>query len=211
MMVKTALAVCALASLAGAAHAAADVEAGKAKAAQCAACHGQDGNSAIAMPGAAGQPATYSAKLAGQNASYIAKQLADYKSGARKNDIMSGMAAPLSDQDIQNLAAYFAAQKLQVGAANKVSLALGQKIFRGGDASRSLAACMSCHGPDGAGNPPAKFPRVGGQQADYTLAQLQRFKDGTRANDPNAMMRDTAGRMTADEIKAVSEYMAGLY
>ena len=163
------------------------------------------------MPGAPGQPATYSAKLAGQNAAYIAKQLADYKSGARKNEIMSGMAAPLTDQDIQNLAAYFASQKLQVGAANKGSLALGQKLYRGGDASRSLAACMSCHGPDGAGNSPAKFPRIGGQQADYTLAQLQHFRDGTRTNDPNGMMRDTAGRMTAEEIKAVSEYMAGLY
>jgi cytochrome c553 len=200
-MLRAALTVFTLISVGLGAHAAGDPEAGKAKAAACAACHGADGNSSIAM-----YP-----KLAGQHASYIAKQLAEYKSGARKNPIMNAQVAPLSDQDIQDLAAYFASQKAQGGTASRESLALGQRIYRGGNPASGVAACMSCHGPAGASNAPARFPALGGQHPQYTEDQLRQFKEGARANDPAAMMRATASKMTAEEMKAVAEYLAGLY
>jgi cytochrome c553 len=200
-MWKVALTVFALAGIGSAVQAAGDPEAGKAKSATCAACHGADGNSLVA---------TYP-KLAGQHAGYIAKQLADYKSGARKHAIMSGMAAPLSDQDVQDLAAFYANQKAQVGTASQESLSLGQKIYRGGNPASRVAACMSCHGPAGSGNGPAQFPALSGQHAQYTADQLNQFKEGARANDPAAMMHTTASRMTSAEVNAVSEYLAGLH
>jgi cytochrome c553 len=200
-MWKVALTVFALVNVGSAVQAAGDPEAGKAKSATCVACHGGDGNAVVA---------TYP-KLAGQHAGYIAKQLADYKFGARKNAIMSGMVAPLSDQDIQDLAAFYASQKAQLGTASQESLSLGQKIYRGGNPASGVAACMSCHGPAGAGNGPARFPALSGQHTQYTADQLNQFKEGTRANDPATMMRTTASRMTSAEINAVSEYLTGLY
>ena len=166
----------------------------------CAACHATDGNSA--------SPAN--PVLAGQHADYTAKQLANYKSGERKNPVMLGMSAALSPQDMKNLGAYFEAQKPRTRAARNVDLVkLGRQIYRGGIMAKSVAACASCHGPDGAGVP-AQFPRVAGQFAEYTLAQLQAFRLGERTNDPNKMMREIAAKLSDQEIKALSEYMAGL-
>jgi cytochrome c553 len=167
----------------------------------CSACHAADGNSA--------SPAN--PVLAGQHADYIAKQLVDFKTNKdRKNPVMLGMASALSPQDIRNLGAYFEAQKPKTRAAKDPALVnVGQQIYRGGIASKGVAACASCHGPNGAGIP-AQFPRVAGQYAEYTTAQLQGFRAGERANDPNRMMRAIAVRLSDAEIKAVAEYMAGL-
>ncbi len=166
----------------------------------CSACHGADGNSV--------SPANPS--LAGQHAEYLAKQLSNFKSGARKNPVMSTMAAPLSDQDIKGLAAYFQGQKPKNHTAKDPALvALGQKIYRGGIAAKGVAACAACHGPSGAGIP-AQFPRLAGQYSDYTTAQLQAFRSHDRNNDPNAMMETIASRLSDQEIKAVAEYVAGL-
>jgi len=166
----------------------------------CAACHASDGNSA--------SPAN--PVLAGQHADYTAKQLANYKSGERKNPVMLGMTASLTPQDMKNLGAYFEAQKPKTRSAKDVELVkLGRQIYRGGIMDRGVAACASCHGPGGAGIP-AQYPRVAGQFAEYTLAQLQAFRLGERTNDPNQMMRVISARLSDREIKAVSEYIAGL-
>jgi len=166
----------------------------------CAACHASDGNSA--------SPAN--PVLAGQHADYTAKQLANYKSGERKNPVMLGMTAALTPQDMKNLGAYFESQKPKTRAAKDVELVkLGRQIYRGGIMDKGVAACASCHGPSGAGVP-AQFPRVAGQFAEYTLAQLQAFRLGERTNDPNQMMRVISARLSDREIKAVSEYIAGL-
>ena len=176
------------------------VAAGQAKAAVCAGCHGADGN---------GGADPLWPKLAGQDANYIAKQLADFKSGARKDPIMAGMAAPLSKTDMQNIGAYYASLDARPGIARDAQLAkLGEKIYRGGNAKMDVSACMSCHGPSGHGIPP-RFPRVSGQNAAYAHKQLLAFKAGSRANDGDTMTR-IAFRMSEQEIKAVSEYMAGL-
>ncbi|MDJ0892356.1 MAG: c-type cytochrome [Gammaproteobacteria bacterium] len=178
-----------------------DPAAGKAKSAVCAGCHGADGNSTNPeWP-----------KLAGQHPSYIAKQLRDYKSGNRQNATMLGMVAALSNQDMDDLAAYFGSQPATGGEADPALVDLGEKIYRGGNAETGLAACIGCHGPAGAGNPAAKFPYLAGQHAQYTVTTLGHFKSEARANDPNKMMRLVAGRMTKQEIDAVSSYLAGLY
>ena len=166
----------------------------------CAACHASDGNSASSA----------NPVLAGQHADYTAKQLANYKSGERKNPVMLGMTAALTPQDMKNLGAYFESQKPKTRAAKNVELVkLGRQIYRGGIMAKGVAACASCHGPTGAGIP-AQFPRVAGQFAEYTLAQLQAFRLGERTNDPNQMMRVISARLSDLEIKAVSEYIAGL-
>jgi cytochrome c553 len=171
----------------------------------CAACHAADGNSVQAV----------NPILAGQHAEYIAKQLADFKSGngkpaARANPIMMGMVANLSVDDMKGLAAYFEAQKPRPRAARNAELAkLGQTIYRGGILSKGVAACAACHSPNGAGVP-AQFPRVAGQYAEYTSAQLKAFRSGERANDPNRIMRMVAEKLTDREIAAVAEYMSGL-
>ncbi len=178
-----------------------NVAAGQAKAAVCAGCHGADGN---------GGADPLWPKLAGQDADYIAKQLADFKSGARKDPIMSGMAAPLSAADMKNLGAYFASLKARPGAARDAQLAKqGEKVYRGGNAKMGVSACMSCHGPSGHGIPP-RFPKVSGQNTPYTQKQLLAFKSGIRTNDGETMTR-IAFRMSEQEIKAASEYMAGLH
>ncbi len=171
----------------------------------CVACHGADGNSAIAA----------NPKIAGQHPEYLYKQLKNFKSdnGApaeRANPVMGGMVAPLSDEDMRGLAAYFAGQKLKPEAAkSKESIELGQRLYRSGDQSKGLPACAACHGPAGAGLP-AQYPRLSGQFAEYTEAQLKAFRLGERANDPAKMMRMVAVKMTDAEIKAVSDYIAGL-
>lgn len=179
---------------------AADVEAGKAKSAMCIACHGADGNSV--------NPIWPS--LAGQNANYIAKQLAEFKSGVRKDATMLGMAAALTDEDMANIGAYFASQTPKGGTAAADKVALGEMIYRGGIADKGLVACTACHGPAGAGIETSGFPAVSGQHAMYVEKQLKDFAAGTRANDPNRMMRDIASKMSAEEIAAVAQYMQGL-
>ncbi|WP_374244414.1 cytochrome c [Zoogloea sp.] len=171
----------------------------------CGACHGADGNSQI--------PAN--PKLAGQHAEYLFKQLTNFKSeggkpAERANAVMGGMVAALSADDMKGLAAHFAGQKLKPEAAkDKSSIELGQRLWRAGDLKRGIPACAACHGPAGAGLP-AQYPRLAGQFADYTEAQLKAFRAGERANDPAKMMRTIAVKMTDPEIKAVADYAAGL-
>ncbi|MFP5507123.1 MAG: c-type cytochrome [Gammaproteobacteria bacterium] len=182
------------------AGAAGDATAGKAKAMACASCHGADGNSA--------NPEWPS--LAGQHAKYLAKQLADFKTGNRNNAMMSPMAAPLSEQDMADIAAFFESQALKGGQADPALVEAGEKLYRGGNATTGVAACMACHGPNGMGNPQANFPRLSGQHAAYTVLQLKAFRAGERANDAGKMMQNIAARMTDAEIQAVASYIEGL-
>ncbi len=182
-------------------HAAGNVDAGKTKSASCAACHGPDGNSPVnpIWP-----------KLAGQNAGYLEKQLYDFKSGARVNPTMTGMVAPLNEQDMADLAAYYATQAKKGGTAAPDQVAVGEKVYRAGNANTGVAACMACHGPAGSGNPPAKFPALAGQHAAYVEQALKDFRSGARANDANKMMQGVAERLTNAEIVAVAQYVQGL-
>ncbi len=164
----------------------------------CAACHGVDGNSSVA-----GQPS-----LAGQVPEYLMKQLLEFKSGARKDAIMQGFAGMLTEEDARNISWWLASQKTKPGfAKDKDLVMLGEKIYRGGIADRHVPACAGCHSPNGAGIP-SQYPRLSGQLEDYTVKQLKAFRDGERAN--NAVMRDVASFMNDREIKAVSDYIAGL-
>ena len=164
----------------------------------CAACHGADGNSVI----------TLNPKLAGQHPEYLFKQLTNFKAGTRANVVMSGMAANLSPQEMQDLAAYFAKQKTTLAKAkSNGAISLGEKIYRGGIAATGVPACAGCHGANGAGLP-KQFPRLSAQHADYTLAQLRTFRTGERANAP--MMMAIAAKMTDAEMQAVADYMQGL-
>ena len=181
--------------------AAGNVEAGKQKAATCAVCHGPNGNS---------DNPTWP-NLAGQHAEYIRKQLEDYRAGHRKNDQMAPMAMVLSDQDIADLAVYYASLEPRIGQARPEYLDEGERLYRAGDATKGLAACIACHGPTGIGNPAANYPRINAQHAEYTVLQLKAFKAEERANDRNAVMRDIAGRMSNDSIEAVADYLQGLH
>lgn len=171
----------------------------------CAACHGVDGNSAIPV----------NPSLAGQHPEYTYKQLVNFKAqggkpAERVNPVMGGMVANLSEDDMKNLAAYFAAQKAKPRAARDEKLVRqGEAIYRGGIAAKGVPACAACHAPNGAGMP-AQFPRIAGQHADYTAMQLKAFRAGQRANDPAQMMRGAAAKMSDQEIAAVAEYIAGL-
>ena len=212
-MTRTRLTILLIAATFCSAQAAVAQEAAKADASKgqtiasrvCAACHGPDGNS----------PTSANPKLAGQVQEYLHKQLVNFKpaSGSkaeRDNPIMAGMAAPLSADDMRNVAAYFSQQAPKPGAAkNKESLDLGRRLWRAGDATRGLPACAGCHGATGAGVP-AQFPRLAGQYAEYTENQLKAFRSGTRANDANRAMRTIAGKLTDPEIAAVADYAAGL-
>ena len=167
----------------------------------CAACHGIDGNSVI----------TTNPKLAQQHPEYIAKQLANFKSGERKNAVMSGMAASLSQEDMANVAAYFGSQKAKVGSAKtNAAGSLGEKIYRGGIASVGVPACASCHGATGAGIP-VQFPRLSGQHADYVVTQLKAFYSGERANDNAKVMRMIAAKMSDADMAAVADYIQCLH
>lgn len=188
------------------AHAKADPAKGKIVAESiCVACHGADGNS----------PTSANPHLAGQVPEYIYKQLKNFKAvdgkpAARNNPIMAGMAAPLSDEDMQNVAAWFGSQKQKPAAAkDETKIALGQKLWRQGDFKKGIPACAGCHGPAGAGLP-AQYPRLAGQYPEYTEAQLKAFRLEERANDPEKMMRMIAAKLSDAEIKAVSEFAAGL-
>jgi cytochrome c553 len=188
------------------AFAAGNADAGHSKAQVCAGCHGADGNATIP---------NYP-KLAGQHASYLLKQLHDFKSGKRKNPIMSAQVANLKEQDMEDLVAYFSAQKRTLGAASDPAMRkLGQRIYRGGNETKAVPACMACHSPDGAGNPPAKYPSLGGQNADYVSKTLMDFRSGARGMAPKdsagKIMHDIAKRMDDAEIKAVAHYVSGLH
>ena len=164
----------------------------------CAACHGADGNS--------GTPAN--PKLAQQHPEYLVKQLQEFKSGKRANAVMSGMAATLSGDDMKNIAYWLSSKTAKPGfAKDKELVALGERIYRGGIADRQIAACAGCHSPNGAGIP-AQYPRMSGQHADYTVAQLTGFRDGIRKNA--LQMTQVAAKLNDREIKAVSDYIAGL-
>jgi cytochrome c553 len=163
----------------------------------CAACHGADGNSVVPI----------NPNLAQQHAAYIAGQLGNFKSGQRKNPIMQPMAASLSPEDMRNLGAYFNKQPLRPQSAKDRTLAeAGEKIYRGGVFSTGVPACAGCHSPNGSGIP-TEFPRLSGQYADYTYAQLKAFASGER---PNVAMNGIATKLTDREMKAVAEYIAGL-
>ena len=183
-----------------------DLAKGQAIASQaCAACHGADGNS----------PAPANPHLAGQVREYLEKQLHNFKVAQgnkpeRDNAIMAGMVANLSTDDMRNVAAYFAGSKLSGGVSRSRELVfLGQKLYRAGNPATGLPACAGCHGPTGAGIP-SQYPRLAGQYAEYTLAQLKAFHDKRRANDTNRMMRSIAAKMSDTEMRAVSDYIAGL-
>lgn len=179
-----------------------DAAKGKTKAAACGACHGADGNSANGeWP-----------KLAGQHASYIAAQLHDYKDGTRKNPIMAGQAAMLSDQDILDVAAYFAEQNLKPGVANPDLANKAEPIYRGGNAESGVTACTACHGPKGLGNEAAAYPHISGQHAAYTTAQLKAYRNGERAGtDAAKMMSQVAAGLSDADIEALASYLSGLH
>ncbi len=177
-----------------------DLAKGQAKSTEvCAACHTNDGSRGV--------PAN--PILQGQHQEYLVKQLTEFKDGKRDNPIMKGMASTLSAADIKDVAAFYASKQAKPGfAKHKDLVSLGEKIYRGGIADRSVPACAGCHNPTGAGNP-ALFPRLAGQHADYTEAQLIAFRARTRKN--STQMTDVAAKMNDNEIKAVADYIAGLH
>ena len=164
----------------------------------CGACHTADGSRGV--------PAN--PIIAGQHPEYLVKQLTEFKAGKRDNPIMKGFASTLSEDDMRNVAAFYAGAQAKPGFAKSKDLVkLGEKIYRGGIAERGIAACAGCHSPTGAGVP-SQYPRLAGQHADYVEAQLTAFRDGLRRNSPQ--MSGVAANMSAREIKAVSDYIAGL-
>jgi cytochrome c553 len=195
--------------------------AGKEKVGTCVGCHGEDGNSMVP---------TYP-KLAQQHASYLAKQLQEFKAGTRNNAVMAPMALALSEADMQDIGAYFAEQKISANPApnlppseddaaideNKAKedmqalLAKGSNLYRNGDLTREISACIACHGPNGEGNKPAVFPAIHAQHADYLIQALTDFKSGARSNNPDNMMHMVAKKMTDDEIKAVGYYISTMH
>jgi cytochrome c553 len=182
------------------ASAAGSAEAGAQKAATCAACHGQDGNSI--------NPEWPS--LAGQHANYIVRSLEAYKDGSRNNVLMAGQVTALSEQDMLDLGAYYEAQKPVKRTANPDLVNRGERLYRGGDIDRGISACIACHGPTGRGNPAAKYPMVSGQHAAYTAGQLKAYRAKERKSDPNQMMRTISALLNDEDIAAVAEYIQGL-
>lgn len=176
----------------------ADPAKGQQLATTCLACHTADGSR-----GAPANPI-----LQAQHPAYLVKQLIEFKSGKRQNAIMMGMSMALSEEDMRHIAAFYASKPPVPGEArNKDGIALGERIYRGGIASKGIPACSGCHSPNGAGVP-SMYPRLGGQHAEYTESQLLGFRSGARAN--SAQMMDIAGKMNDAEIKAVSDFIAGL-
>ena len=176
-------------------------EAGRAKSAICASCHGMDGNSVT--------PEWPS--LAGQHESYILRQLQAYRSGERQDAGMQNFAALLAEQDMHDIAAYFSRQSPQLKGADPALVSLGEEIYRGGLPDRAIPACIACHGPTGSGNPLAAYPRLGSQHAPYTLATLRAYSSGTRRSDGESQtMRNVAEHLLDDEMRAVASYVQGL-
>ena len=179
-----------------------NVEAGKTKSAACGGCHGVDGNS----------PAPAFPKLAGQNEAYIVKQVKDFKANdTRKNDIMLGMVAALSDEDAKDIGAYFQSQSVsQPAIFDESKIAAGRDLYKGGDMQKGIPACQACHGPKGSGTAGIGYPQLGGQYTEYTLAQLQAFKNGSRTNDDKKLMRSIVEKMSDADMTAVANYIASL-
>ncbi len=179
-----------------------DAESGAAKAAACAACHGPKGNSSNPeWP-----------KLGGQGAAYIVGQLAAFKDGSRNNPIMTAQVAALSEQDMKDIGAYYAAQAAVPGAASEELAPAGEALYRAGNTDAGVPACLGCHGPEGEGNAAAAYPRVAGQHAAYSAAQLRAYRDGQRTGTDKAnMMSQVAAKLTDDDIAAVSSYLSGLH
>ena len=183
---------------------AADIDKGKEKSVTCVACHGQNGVSVNPL-----WP-----KLAGQHASYLKSQLYEFQKGAngnRNNAIMYGISVVLSEKDIDDISAYYASLETSVGTTADEYLVKGQNIYRGGNMEYKIQACISCHGPNGQGNNPAAIPALSGQHAQYIYQQLKNFQLKNRANDMNKMMRNIDHRMSEEEMKAVAQYIQGLY
>jgi len=195
----------------GMAHAAGDAEAGQSKVAVCGACHGADGNS----------PAPNFPKLAGQGEAYLLKQMKDIKAGStpgapegvgRKVLEMTGMLDPYSDQDLEDIAAYFSSQKVTIGMADPALVELGERLYRGGKLELGMPACTGCHAPNGVGIELAAFPHLGGQHATYTAKQLTDFREGNRTNDGEvAIMRTIASKLSNKDIEALASYIQGLH
>ncbi|HBX36111.1 MAG TPA: cytochrome c4 [Pseudohongiella sp.] len=178
-----------------------DAAAGEQKVAVCAACHGADGNSEISS----------NPKLAGQGERYTLKQLRDIKSGAREVPLMTGLLDNMSDQDLEDIAAFYAAQEITLAGADPELVELGAQIYRAGIADLGVAACSACHAPDGSGVAQAGYPALGGQHAAYIESQMKAFRAGERTNDGDAMpMRNVSERLTDREIEALSSYISGL-
>lgn len=174
---------------------------GKELSATCVACHGSNGNSL--------QPIW--PNIAGQHADYIQKQLMDFQAGKRVNAQMSPIVANLSEQDMKDLAVYYSGEEAGRGVADPSEVTLGETLFRAGNTELGIPACMACHSPNGRGVAHANYPSLSGQHAGYTLLQLKNFKAEERQNDSNRVMRSIAGRMTNAQMKAVAEYIQGLY
>lgn len=179
-----------------------DIEAGKDKSVTCGACHGADGNSV--------NPVWPS--LAGQHPTYAVAQLQAFKNGTRSEPLMLGQVMSLSDEDMRNLAVYFASMPAAAKAvADPSTVDRGQRLYRGGDRDNNSSACIACHGPTGRGNPAAAYPSLKGQYATYTAAQLRAYASGARQSDgPTKVMRDIASTLSEDDIVAVSSYIQGL-
>jgi cytochrome c553 len=188
--------------VAGVAQAEGDAVAGQEKSMLCAGCHGVDGNSVVpTFP-----------KLSGQGEKYLVKQINDIKTGNRAVPEMTGLLDNMTDQDIQDVASYFASQKTSLEQAKADLVEKGQSIYRAGNMATGLAACTACHAPNGEGNGPAAFPALSGQHSVYVAAQLKKFRSGERTNDGDAsMMRDIASKLSDSEIEAVSSYISGLH
>jgi len=201
-VIKRIALVVAACALAGNVLAAGNAEAGKAKSVACGACHGADGNSlAPTFP-----------KLAGQHESYLLKQLKDIKSGARSVPTMAGQLDAMSEQDLADMAAFYAVQPATPGVAKEELVELGESVYRAGIREKGVAACTACHSPTGVGNGPAKYPRLSGQHADYIAAQLRAFRNDERTNDGDTrIMRDVASRLSDKELDAVASYASGLH
>jgi cytochrome c553 len=201
LLLSCVLAVASFAATAAEAGAAPKVDLAKGQATAttvCMACHSADGSR--------GSPAN--PIIQGQHSDYLVKQLTEFKAGTRNNPIMKGIASTLTPDDMRNVAAFYATKQAKTGfAKNKEFVALGEKIYRGGIADRQIAACAGCHSPNGAGIP-AQYPRLSGQHADYTAAQLTAFREGVRNN--SGQMTQVAAKLNDREIRAVSDYIAGL-
>lgn len=179
-----------------------NAEAGKTKSAACGGCHGVDGNS----------PAPAFPKLAGQNEAYIVKQIKAFKANSeRKNEIMLGMAAALTEEDAKDIGAYYQTQSVtQAAPYNESKIAAGRELYKGGNLQTGVPACQACHGPTGGGVAGIGYPQLGGQYAEYTLAQLKAFKDGSRTNDDKKLMRSIVEKLSEEDMTAVANYIASL-
>lgn len=199
-MLKTFVITCSLLIINTNIYAAGDPIVGKGKTALCSACHGTEGVSTT----------TVWPNLAGQHAEYTRKQLHDFKDEKRSDPQMSPMVTSLTDEDIDDLSAYYASLEVAHGEAEPENIIDGETLYRAGNPKTGLAACMACHGPGGAGNPAANYPSLSGQHADYTASTLKAFKAETRTNDVKNVMRIISSKMTNEEIEAVSNYIQGL-